>query len=219
MTAQAKNRVLAYIVIAMLALVVFVASLKDPATPNSTVVLLPKDVPVLVAVEEPSIDEAEFECLRTNLYHEAGNQGRKGMEAVALVTLNRTKTKHYPSTVCGVVKAWAYNKRGKKVCQFSWYCDGKSDEPTLTAVVKLKGGKKKVVPNLEEVEAWERATEVATAAMEGRIKDFLGRATHYHADYVSPDWSWPVNSKRYKRLTQIGTHLFYRDVALKLKAA
>lgn len=202
MSAQAKNRILAYIVIAMLAFVIFVGqrSVEPKATAN---VLIPTDIPVLVTVEEPSIDEEEFECLRTNLYFEAGDQTTRGMEAVALVTLNRTKTKHYPSTVCGVVKAYAYNKRGRKVCQFSWYCDGKSDVPNLN--------------NPFEQEAWDKATAVATAAMEGKIKDFLGRATHYHANYVNPNWA--NVPKRYHRLMAVGTHIFYRDIALKLKSA
>ena len=202
MTAQAKNRFLAYLVIAMLALVAYAGRVNEDAhTAAPAVVLIPKDTPVVIAVEEPSIDEAEFECLRTNLYHEAGNQSRRGMEAVALVTLNRTETKHYPETVCGVVKAWAYNKRGKKVCQFSWYCDGKSDEPNLS--------------NPLEREAWDRATEVAMEAMQGKLDDFLGRATHYHANYVNPDWA--NVPQRYRRLTTVGKHIFYRDIALKLK--
>lgn len=203
MTAQAKNRILAYIVLAMLAFTVFTSQPASDAPKSSATILIPTDKPVLVVVEEPEFDQDEFECLRTNLYHEAGNQSRRGMEAVALVTLNRTKTKHYPKTVCGVVKSYAVTRRGK-VCQFSWYCDGKTDAPNLN--------------NSLEREAWDNATTVATAAMRGKLKDFLGRATHYHANYVSPDWSWPVHSKRYRRLTSVGTHIFYRDVALKLKA-
>lgn len=200
MTTQAKNRTLAYIVMAMLALVVIVSQ-RPESTNSSVTIMLPKDQPVLVVIEEPSIDEAEFECLRTNLYFEAGDQTVKGMEAVALVTLNRTKTKHYPGTVCEVVKAYAVVKSGRKVCQFSWYCDGKTDVPNLANTLERK--------------AWDKATRVATAAMEGKIKDFLGRATHYHANYVNPDWA--NVPKRYRRLTSVGTHIFYRDIALKLK--
>lgn len=200
MTTQAKNRILAYIVMAMLAFLAIVGqAVKAPEKPATA--FLPTDKPVFIAVEEPAYDKTEFECMRTNLYFEAGNQKRRGIEAVALVTLNRTKTKHYPPSVCGVVKAWAYDKRGRKVCQFSWYCDGKSDRPNLK--------------NKLEREAWDRATMVAEAAMEGRLRDFLGRATHYHANYANPDWA--NAPKRYHRIAVVGTHIFYRDIALKLK--
>lgn len=209
MSTQAKSRILAYIVIAMLSVIAIFGFMhsSDNVTESNTdkiTVLIPKDVPVLVTVSvTPSYDLSEFDCLRANIYFEAGDQSRRGMEAVALVTLNRTKTKHYPSTVCAVVKEWKYNSRGRKVCQFSWYCDGKPDEPNLR--------------NPLERAAWEKATAVAEAALEGKVKDFLGRATHYHATYVHP--AWAKAPKRYHFLTQVGEHLFYRDVKLKLKAA
>lgn len=219
--AQKSNKLLFNAACLMLGVVIASVALTDrtPAPAQEEMaVLLPKPIPEEVVIaEEPAIDQAEFECLRTNLYHEAGNQGRKGMEAVALVTLNRTKTKHFPPTICEVVTVKAKNKRGKWVCAFSWYCDGKSDAPNLTLTVRV-GNKKKTVPNKQEVEAWELATAVATEAMEGKLHDFLGRATHYHANYVNPDWSLPVNAKRYHYLTRVGSHLFYRDVKLKLKA-
>lgn len=203
MTTQAKNRILAYLVMAMLLTVVIVGNspVQSATTPVTTTHLTPIFVEIPAAPEPPAFDEAEFDCLRTNIYFEAGNQSDRGMKAVALVTLNRTKTKHYPPTVCGVVKAWAYNKRGKKVCQFSWYCDGKSDVPNLD--------------NPLEVIAWERATMVALQAMQGEIEDFLGRATHYHAHYVNPKWA--NVPERYRHLAVVGSHLFYRDIKLGLK--
>ena len=205
MTAQAKNRILAYIVLAMMAAVLIVGVNASHTEPKGSVtILIPKDTPVLIAVEpEPAYDQSEFECLRMNVYHEAGNQSRRGMEAIALVTLNRTKTKHFPSTICGVVtQAVVVNgvvKRNK--CQFSWYCDGKGDTPNLRNPLERK--------------AWDEATAVATAAMEGKLKNFLGRATHYHATYVNPFWS---SAKRFREVAQVGTHIFYRDVKLGLKA-
>lgn len=210
MSTQAKSRILACIVIVMLAILAIATSVNDaemveePAVESEPVtVLIPTDVPVLVTLTvTPKYDISEFDCLRANIYFEAGDQSLKGMEAVALVTLNRTKTKHYPSTVCAVVKEWKYNSRGRKVCQFSWYCDGKPDEPNLN--------------NPLERAAWERASAVAEAAMEGKIEDFLGRATHYHATYVHPAWA---KAHRIKFIAQIGEHLFYRDVKLALKSA
>ncbi len=216
MTAQAKNRILAYIVSAMLVMIALGAIFGGDPEAHTSTVLLPTYKPTLITVtEEPSIDQAEFECLRTNLYHEAGNQSRRGMEAVALVTLERTRTKGYPPTICRVVTVRAMNKKKRRwECAFSWFCDSKADVPTLTMTVRVKG-KKKVVPNLAEEKAWEMATAVAQDAMEGEIKDFLGGATHYHADYVRPGWA---SAKRMHMLATVGDHVFYRDTLRKHKA-
>lgn len=207
MTTQAKNHFLAIVVLMMLSVIGFGMFTKPEKT--ETEVFIPSDTPITVsfpskATTVSKVDTSEFECLRLNIYHESGNQSRRGMEAVALVTINRTKTKHYPSTICGVVKQ-AVVKNGVVVrnkCQFSWHCDGKPDKPNLH--------------NVLEAEAWERATVVAKAAMNGKVKDFLGRATHYHATYSNPDFA-NVPS-RYKRVATVGIHIFYRDIKLGLKS-
>ena len=80
-------------------------------------------------------------CLADNIYWEARNQPVKGMWAVALVTDNRVEDPRFPNNHCEVIKQgptskWWFKKHGKVVpirhrCQFSWYCDGKSDEIPL----------------------------------------------------------------------------------------
>ena len=211
MTPQAKNRILAYLCLGMMAAILISAVMPEPK-PQSATVMLPKAVPEYVTIaEQPSLDKAEFECMRQNIYHEAGNQGRKGMEVVALVTLTRTKTKHFPDTICKVAKAKGYNKKkGRWECAFSWYCDGKSDAPVLTIV---HHGKR--VRNVIEERAWAEATAVAEAAMRGELKDFTHGATHYYANYVSPSWA---DGKRIKYVMTVGDHLLYRDTWLRLKA-
>ena len=73
----------------------------------------------------------EVECLALNIYHEARNQPTAGKLAVAQVTLNRVKHDRFPNTICGVVYQGYYlnNNPIKHKCQFSWWCDGKSDKP------------------------------------------------------------------------------------------
>lgn len=53
----------------------------------------------------------ELRCMELNLYHEARGESLEGVKVVANVTLNRTKSKDFPNTVCGVVK---------QPRQFSW---------------------------------------------------------------------------------------------------
>ncbi len=206
---KARNRLLAWIVMVMLGAIAYFGNQQDVTTSNVNVrsVYIPSDTPkTLAMVKADTARQQEFECLRMNIYHEAGNQSRRGMEAVALVTVNRTKTKHYPATICGVVTE-AVVRNGvivRNKCQFSWYCDGKGDNPNLR--------------NPLEKKAWDNATAVAKDMMDGKVDDFLGRATHYHATYVRPDFALPRHRKRYNLLAQVGVHKFYRDIKLGLKA-
>lgn len=133
----------------------------------------------------------QLECLATNLYHEASIEGDKGKEAVAWATLNRVHHKDYPDTICEVVHQANLDENGnpiKNECQFSWYCDGKSD------VIESETG-------------WRRSLRIAEEVLMkyGKETDPTGGAIMYHADYVDPFWV-----SEYDRVVQIDTHVFYR---------
>lgn len=200
-----KQEALALIVTAMLAFILG-AILNQDRTPAKKVepirVLIPTATPQLVTIEEdkPTYTSEDLACLQQNIYFEARTESIEGQQAVALVTITRTKTKFYPSTICGVVKQLVVRSNGRKVCQFSWNCDGKSDIPNLAHPVERK--------------AWEQAGLVAREVLEGKVKDFLGGATHYHATYVHPSWA---KAKRIKMLAAIGAHVFYTDTQLSLR--
>lgn len=158
--------------------------------------LLPKKAPPeekLPLLRTSSVDwNKERECLAKNIYFEARDQSQKGQIAVALVTVNRTLSKKYPNTICGVVWQKKRSKKtGKYVAQFSWTLDGKKDDPM-------------------NKELWESAQVLASAMIdEGMITlfaDFTQGATHYHADYVAPSWR-----KAFTRVLVEGNHIFYRD--------
>lgn len=193
------NRILALVVCGMLMVVALGSYQPQP----EQVTVKPVVVRITIAELEaaPKLSDVELECLKRNIFHEARNQTVAGMQAVAFVTINRTRTKHYPKTVCGVVEQYVQTKRGK-VCQFSWMCDGKADVPDL----KHPG----------DAEAWATADSIARNVLSSNADTFLEGATHYHATYVDPYWA---HAKRFKRLQQIGTHIFYRDVKLALRDA
>jgi hypothetical protein len=138
------------------------------------------------SVFDPRI--AEEACMATAVYFEARSEPRQGQLAVAMVILNRTKSEHYPESICGVVYQNAHHYNA---CQFSFACDGKSDLA-------------------EPGKAWDAARQVTTIALAGGIelKDeqlrLLSTALNYHADYVSPRWS-----KSLFPLAKIGRHIFY----------
>ena len=129
--------------------------------------------------------------MAANIYHEAKNQSMLGQFAVAQVVMNRVEDSRFPDTVCEVVKQGLTYRNGKVVigkCQFSWYCDGKSDEPN------------------RDSKAWSNAIKHASIIMTETINiDVTDGATHYHASYVRPAWA-----KTKKRTTRIDKHIFYR---------
>ena len=129
--------------------------------------------------------EQDVNCLALNIYFEARNEPEEGRRAVAHVVLNRVADRRWPSTPCAVI-AQGWPEAGP-LCQFSWYCDGRSDEPRAGA-------------------PWRDATRLADMVYWGQSRDPTGGAFWYHADYVTPWWS-----KHLRRGPTIGNHIFYRD--------
>lgn len=137
--------------------------------------------------EDNEVSAEALECLALNIYWEARGEDREGQEAVAHVTLNRVESRTFPDTVCGVVKQELPAANQKKAsCQFSWWCDGKSDTPTNEAV-------------------WARARYIAWAASTGRIADPTDGALYFHHEQVAPTWIAQL-----QHTATIGEHLFYR---------
>ena len=130
-------------------------------------------------------------CMALNVYFESRNQPLIGQIATADTVLNRVHSEDFPDTVCEVVMqgetySWNTELPIKNRCQFSWYCDGKSDTP-------------------KEPHAWDTALTVANGVYYGNLDDFVEGATHYHAHYVTPEWA---STKTY--ITRIEDHIFYR---------
>jgi hypothetical protein len=123
-------------------------------------------------------------CLANAVYFEARGEPVRGQIAVAQVVMNRVFSGYYPGTVCGVVYQ---NANRHLACQFTFACDGIPD------VVR-------------EPDAWTRATQIATATLDGRLwLAEIGKATHYHAYWVHPAWARTMH-----KLYRIGVHTFYR---------
>jgi len=139
----------------------------------------------------PHITEEQLECLAQNVYHESRTQSQSGQFAVTHVVLNRVKSSDYPNEICAVVKQGKLARNGKPLrdrCQFSWYCDGKSDEP-------------------KNLPIWERSKR---AALDAYMLHTIGfdaseGSLFYHAIYVSPHWKSSVD-----RAVRIDDHIFYR---------
>ena len=124
-----------------------------------------------------------LECLTSAIYYEAAQESSDGQRAVAQVVLNRVRHPAFPNSVCGVVYEGSTRVTG---CQFTFTCDGSMRNAPI--------------PSL-----WNRARQVAAAALNGSVYAPVGYATHYHANYVVPYWA----SSLVKTAVE-GAHIFYR---------
>ena len=129
----------------------------------------------------------DIECLALNVYFEARGEPFIGKIGVAHVVLNRMRDHRFPASACMVVKQGDYRVRHN--CQFSWWCDGKSDRPRHRT-------------------AWATSLAVAKEVYWGFVEDPTRGALWYHADYVDPSWNDVFVQTRV-----IGKHIFYYDEA------
>lgn len=137
--------------------------------------------PFIFAGSEVDLARAT-DCLAAAQLYEAGDDA-VGERAVAQVVLNRARHPAFPKTVCGVVFQGQERATG---CQFTFTCDG--------ALARTPG-----------LAAWDRAREIAKAALAGKVFKPVGYATHYHTDWVVPYWSGSLD-----KIGAVGTHLFFR---------
>ena len=149
-------------------------------------------------------------CIALNIYYESRADNLAGKYAVADVVLNRVADPRFEDTVCKVIReavmyeSWKtaqhkdlpdeeriyYPKRN--MCQFSWYCDGKPDDPLQQA-------------------AWRDAQIIAYNIVQfNTFRGITEGATHYHATYVAPDWSLEEWRPVYHLIGRIGDHIFYK---------
>ena len=130
-------------------------------------------------------------CLALAIYFEARGEPVVGQVAVGQVILNRAADHRYPNSVCAVVKQgptynWTQDFPVRHRCQFSWYCDGKSDTP-------------------KDLKSFALAISLSATLLAGEMADPTEGATHYHASYVLPAWA---SSKT--KTVRINDHIFYR---------
>lgn len=123
------------------------------------------------------------QCLTMAIYYEAASEADAGQRAVAQVVLNRVAHPAYPNSVCGVVFQGSERSTG---CQFTFTCDGSlARKPSR--------------------QSWERASQVARAALGGAVYQPVGLATHYHTTAIDPYWADSLRT-----VGTIGAHRFYR---------
>ncbi|MFV3370723.1 cell wall hydrolase [Pseudomonas sp. NY15435] len=139
------------------------------------------EVKALDPAGKAPLDDA-LTCLSRTIYWEAKGGGKADMEAVANVVLNRMGHGGFPDTVCGVVK----QGQEQKHCQFSWWCDGRSDQ-------------------VEEKNRYDIAKEIARRALNQQLNDRTRGAMYFHDRHASPSWA-----KQYIRTAETDEFVFYK---------
>ena len=140
-------------------------------------------------LEQP-VSDKELHCLALNVYFEARGEEPEGQFAVADVVMHRVKHHDFPNTICGVVTqgiypSWNPEVPLKNMCQFSWYCDRKPDNPI-------------------DIEAFEAAMYVARTVLGPNYYPEVEYALYYHTPQVNPEWA-----EEKVVVASIGNHLFY----------
>jgi spore germination cell wall hydrolase CwlJ-like protein len=162
-----------------------------------------------------SLSQRDIDCMKRNIFYEAGAEPIEGKVAVAMVTLNRTQDPNFPRDVCGVIKqktvysvpknttttktvktGWFTPDRvvtevntswiQRAVCQFSWVCGTR---------IKIKNDDPR----------WIESQEVVERLLSGDFLEYREKyenAKHFHAVFVNPHWNL-------KQIARIGRHIFY----------
>ena len=143
-----------------------------------------------LAATSSLVEQEDLYCLALNSYWEARGEKFDDKLATAQVVMNRVASSSYPNNACSVVtegptrESWKtrqfpdlepekrvyYPTRNR--CQFSWYCDGRSDNIS------------------SDTDGWEDSVIAAYLVYAGLGEDKVNGATHYYAhDRVTPSWA------------------------------
>ena len=124
----------------------------------------------------------QVDYMARTIYGEARGEGKKGMQAVGNVIMNRVKKGGwYGASIKDVVL---------KPYQFSCWNDGDVNKTIITNATPAM---------------LKQATAIAEQVISGELPDITGGATHYYAKTISePYWA-----KKMTQTAAIGNHIFY----------
>jgi len=164
--------------------------------------------------------QSDLDCLARNIYYEAGSEPEEGKAAVGLVTINRSRSGEFPTSICGVVnqrttfsvphqvtkvhtitegKIFKKTREiretmtvwtSRAICQFSWRCEH------ARAIRK------------DDVR-WDASLAVANELLNGGYEEYRDKyrdALYFHERHIRPAWA-----KQKQLIERIGGHIFYAN--------
>ena len=137
-------------------------------------------------------NQKQINCMAENLYFEGRGEPLLGQIAINNVVMNRVNdpSKRFGNTPCEVISQITFNKKKKKVCQFSWKCEGNKKIKNQEKFLALKA--------------------LSHYTYYGAFEDVTEGSKFYHAIYVNPKWNL-------QKVTKIGQHIFYREYDKEVK--
>jgi hypothetical protein len=150
------------------------------------------------------ISAADIDSLARTGFGEAPGESREGRIAAMYSIVNRTIARlthgmqplYFKPTVHETARAQNRNRRGSMVAQYSAWNTYDHNYSLIQALnVDGSGGNNVIFREL---------VDLAESIMYGEYADPINGVTHYHTDYVSPDWSRNRTPSHI-----IGVHEFY----------
>jgi len=137
------------------------SDLSDPEFPDEAASASSLRALVSVTPTDGALSE-ELHCLAGAVYFESRGEPLAGQLAVAQVVINRSESRQFPASYCGVV-----HQRS----QFSFVKNGR--------MPSIRRGSS----------AWQRAKAIARIAHQGMWESEADDSLYFHANYVRPSWS------------------------------
>ncbi|WP_262927336.1 cell wall hydrolase [Phytohalomonas tamaricis] len=153
-------------------------------SPPRAVLITRPGVQAVDPAGEAPLDNA-ITCLARSIYWETKGKNQTEMAAVANVVMNRLRHEQFPKTVCEVVTQGSEQGR----CQFSWWCDGRSDDA-------------------QEEAAYTLAKEIARQALNQQLPDRTDDAVYFQNRHASPSWL-----ADFIKTYETDAHAFYKPSA------
>ena len=138
----------------------------------------------------------EVDILARTIYGEARGEGLEGMEAVALVVINRVKAKKWFTgyDLINGVKIPSVAQTCLKRAQFSCWNKNDANYPLLKKIST-------------DDKIFRICLMVAKRAISGQLTDFTNGALYYHTKAIKPKWAIGKSP-----CYEVKNHLFYNDV-------
>jgi spore germination cell wall hydrolase CwlJ-like protein len=131
----------------------------------------------------------QIRCLAANIFFEARGESVEAQQAVAQVTLNRVKSKHYPDNICKVV----FQHK-----QFSWV-----HQQSAETIQKLLNADLSDYNRLDTL-AYQQAYKIASNAVLKPFRGIPSDVLWYTRYDVYPKWAQQKQVVGY-----YGSHVFY----------
>ena len=171
---------------------------------------------VVQPIPPPPTAEENAYYLALTLYFEGRtDEPNEGLQAIASVIMNRTRSPHFPDTIKGVVTHGA-NGQATGGCQFSFMCDQYPEDIQLLCQLRPLDLQTHWGENAC-VKRWDAYLAFAKDWLTHR-QDNTGKALMYYAASMAKPPYWYSDLVKTSKV-QRGSHLFFRSKIFEEKEA